>query len=88
MTNHGCRFNLRYCPPEIAAVFCPSRENTYDLTTAAEVFNFGLVLAEVAGATRLHPITDEQEYRRRLTCMSYDSWVQVSGCLWIHQPLQ
>lgn len=77
MTRRGCRFVQDYCPPEIADRFHPHSRNTYHLTKAAEVFNFGLILAEVAGASRLYP-KERHDYMSQLTHLSYDSWGKVS----------
>ena len=77
MTDHACRLVLKYAPPEIVASYEPSRcDNSYNMNTAVEVFVFGLILAEVAGASRLYP-KNHPGYARQLTQMSYDSWVQV-----------
>lgn len=87
MTEHGCRFVPDYCPPEIVAAHDPgSRDNTHHLNTAVEVFIFGLILAEVAGASRLYP-KERPDYTSHLTQMCYDSWVKVSSCMWMQQPL-
>ena len=59
-----------YCPPELA------RDPAVYISESAEVFVFGLILAEVAGASRPWPINDKR-YEVTLKSLPCDAWVQV-----------
>ena len=73
----GCRFNLQYCPPELVDMQ-RAGISVIQLTTSMEVFNYGLILAEVAGFDRPCRKRDSRYADRLVSMQNEESWVQVS----------
>lgn len=78
-----CRFVAGYCPPEFYETALASLTE-YDMNTAAEVFVYGLILAEVVGFSTLCSANDPQ-YASHMANGAWDSWVQVSGLASTHK---
>lgn len=78
-----CRFVAGYCPPEFYETALAGRTE-YDMNTAAEVFVYGLILAEVAGFSTLCSTNDPQ-YASHMANGAWDSWVQVCGLASTHK---
>lgn len=69
---------MQYCPPELVDL---QRGGTkiLELTTAMEVFVYGLVLAEVAGFDRPCDKRDPLYEEALVSMQNAESWVQVSS---------